>query len=233
MAQSGRAGHRARGVRHSGLGVPESMPGPALLPPRLLRNRPIRRTNGLGFSRARMRGQSHGAALVFGKENRHLLGWWGCRRGARNSVSVAENTAGKQRGRPFAVGVSGNPAGRPRGARNRTTVAVEEILDGEADALARKAIELALDGDTVALRLCLERIAPARKERASPFTLPELQTAADAVRASAALVQAVAAGELTTGQAAELSKLVESYVKTIEVADLEQRIIALEGNLRS
>src|SRR3712207_9112028 len=71
-------------------------------------------------------------------------------------------------------------------------------LDGEADALARKAIELALDGDTVALRLCLERIAPARKERPSPFTLPELKSAADAVTASAALVQAVRSEEHTS-----------------------------------
>ncbi len=108
-------------------------------------------------------------------------------------MSVAVNTAGKQRGRPFVAGKSGNPAGRPKGARNRTTVAVEEILDGEADALARKAIELALNGDTVALRLCLERIAPAKRERPTPFMLPELNTAGDAVRASAALVEAVAA----------------------------------------
>src|SRR3712207_3016964 len=105
-------------------------------------------------------------------------------------------------------------------------------LDGEADALARKAIELALDGDTVALRLCLERIAPARKERPSPFTLPELKSAADAVTASAALVQAVAAGELTTGQAAELGKLVESFVKAIEVADVVERLERLEARPR-
>ena len=152
---------------------------------------------------------------------------------ARNSVSVAENTAGKQRGRPFGTGTSGNPAGRPKGARNRTTVAVEEILDGEAEAITRKAIEMAKAGDTVALRLCLERIAPPRKERAVRFDLPPIETAADAVKASAALVQAVAAGELTTGQAAELGKLVESYVRGLEAADLEQRIIALEGNVRS
>ena len=147
-------------------------------------------------------------------------------------MSVAENTAGKQRGRPFKAGTSGNPAGRPKGARNRTTVAVEEILDGEADAIARKAIELALNGDTVALRLCLERIAPAKRERPSPFTLPKLETAADAVAASAALVQAVAAGELTTAQASELGKLVESFVKAVEGADIEQRLAALERTVR-
>ena len=147
-------------------------------------------------------------------------------------MSVAENTTGKQRGRPFAAGKSGNPAGRPKGVRNRTTVAVEEILDGEADALARKAIELALNGDTVALRLCLERIAPAKRERPSPFTLPKLETAVDAVAASAALVQAVAAGELTTAQASELGKLVESFVKAIEAADVIERLERLEARTR-
>ena len=145
---------------------------------------------------------------------------------------MAENTAGKQRGRPFVAGTSGNPTGRPKGARNRTTVAVEEILDGEADALARKAIALALAGDTVALRLCLERIAPAKRERPTPFTLPKLETAADAVQASAALVEAVAAGELTTAQAAELGKLVESYIKAIEVTDVIERLERLEARPR-
>ena len=71
-----------------------------------------------------------------------------------------EITALKQRGRPFKPGQSGNPLGRPKGARNRATIAAEALLDGEAEALTRKAIELALDGDTTALRLCLERLMP-------------------------------------------------------------------------
>ena len=148
-------------------------------------------------------------------------------------MSEPVNTGEEQerRGR-FQPGRSGNPAGRPKGARNRTTIAVEDILDGEADAIARKAIELALDGDTVALRLCLERIAPARKERAVRFDLPPIETAADAVKASAALVEAVAAGELTTGQAAELGKLVESFVKAIEVTDVVERLERLERTVR-
>ena len=67
----------------------------------------------------------------------------------------------------------GNP-GRPKGARHRVTRAAEELLDGEAEALTRKAIELALNGDPMALRLCLERILPPRKERPVDIVLPSL-----------------------------------------------------------
>ena len=129
----------------------------------------------------------------------------------------------------FAKGQSANPAGRAKGLRNRATRAAEDLLEGEAAAITRKAVELAKAGDTTAIRLCLERIMPVRRDRATPFEMPELKTAADAVQASAALLEAVAAGELTTSQAAELGKLVESYVKAIEVSELEARIEALEA----
>ena len=65
----------------------------------------------------------------------------------------------------FKPGTSGNPSGKPAGARNKTTLAVEALLDGEAEYLTRKAIELAKAGDMAALRLCLDRIVPARKDR--------------------------------------------------------------------
>lgn len=149
---------------------------------------------------------------------------------------LAENTGEKQPargpGRRFAKGESGNPAGRPKGARNRATRAAEDLLEGEAEAVTRKAVELAKAGDTTAIRLCLERIMPVRRDRATPFEMPELKTAADAVQASAALLAAVAAGELTTSQAAELGRLVESYVRAIETAELEARIEALERDVR-
>jgi len=56
---------------------------------------------------------------------------------AIESRPPAENTAKKQRGRPFKAGRSGNPEGRPRGSRNKATMAVEALLDGEAKAIAR------------------------------------------------------------------------------------------------
>jgi hypothetical protein len=82
-----------------------------------------------------------------------------------------ENTALKQKAAPFRKEQSGNPAGRPKGARNKATVASETLLDGEAEAITRKAVEMALDGDTTALRLVMERILPPRKDT-GPSCLP-------------------------------------------------------------
>jgi hypothetical protein len=146
----------------------------------------------------------------------------------KSVLIVAEKTAKKQRGRPFQRGESGNPAGRPFGSRNKTTLAMEALLDGEAEAIVRKAIEKAKDGDTVALRLCLERLVPIRKDRPLSLPVPPINSAADAVSAVSALVAAVAAGEVTPSEAAELSKLVESYIKSLEVRDLAERIANLE-----
>jgi hypothetical protein len=76
----------------------------------------------------------------------------------------------------FMRGQSGNPAGRPRGAGNKTTLAVEALLDGEAKTITRKAIELAKAGDISALRLCLDRIAPPRKDRPVLFDVPKINS---------------------------------------------------------
>ena len=129
------------------------------------------------------------------------------------------------RGRPFSAG---NP-GRPRGTRNKTTLAVDLLLEGEAEALTRKAVEMVLEGDTGALRLCLDRIAPARKDRHVPFALPAITTAADAVAASSALVAAVADGELTPSEASELGRLVETVIRSIELSDVQDRLAKLEN----
>jgi Family of unknown function (DUF5681) len=128
----------------------------------------------------------------------------------------------------FKPGTSGNPTGKPAGARNKTTLAAEALLDGEAEDLTRKAIELAKAGDMAALRLCLDRIVPARRDRHVVFELPPVACAADAVKASAALVAAVAVGDLTPAEAGELGKLIEAYVKALEATDFAARLENLE-----
>jgi hypothetical protein len=141
-------------------------------------------------------------------------------------VTEAPKNAGKKRGKPFGPD---HPGGRPKGARNKTTLAVEALMEGEAEALTRKAIELALEGDGPALRLCMDRIAPPRKDRHVTFALPRMETAADSVKASAALVEAVAEGELTPTEAAELQKLVDGFTRAVEATDIQERLAKLEA----
>src|SRR6266550_2410017 len=69
---------------------------------------------------------------------------------------------------------------------------------------------------------------PPRRERSVRFRLPALRSAADAAGAMAAITAAVATGEITPGEAAELSKLVEAYVKVLEAGEFDQRLRAIE-----
>lgn len=102
------------------------------------------------------------------------------------------------------------------------------LLDGEAVALTRKAIQAALEGDTVALRLCLERIAPVRKDAPVQFDLPAMNSAEDAAKAAASVLSAVSSGEVTPTEGAHVMGLIETYRRTLELSELEARLIALE-----
>ena len=128
----------------------------------------------------------------------------------------------------FKAGVSGNPGGRPKGSLNKATLASQALLDGEAEALTRKVVELAKDGNLMALRLCLERLLPPRKDRPISFTLPKIKRPEDIPLALQAIVEAVAQGEITPGEAQALMAMLDTYRKGLEMTDLETRISALE-----
>ena len=96
------------------------------------------------------------------------------------------NTAGQ-----FAVGNSG----RPKGSRNKATIAIESLLQGQAEALTQTAVTKALEGDSMALRLCMDRIAPAPKDQPVSFSLPKMKNALDASEAAGSVLTAVSGGE--------------------------------------
>ena len=142
-------------------------------------------------------------------------------------MAKAPKETGRKSDGTFAPGNS--LGGRTAGSRNKTTLAVQELLDGDAEKLTRKAIEMALAGDGPALRLCLDRIAPPRKDGPVSFALPQVKTASDAVEASAALLAAVAAGEVTPDEAGRVMALLSAHKNLVEAGDLETRITALEA----
>ena len=133
--------------------------------------------------------------------------------------------ASKTRGRPFE---KGNP-GRPKGSRHKATLAVEALLDGDAEALARKAIEKAKEGDITALRLCLDRICPPRKDRTVSIKLPKVETPEETVKAIGAVLEAVSRGDLAPGEGQALAAMIETQRRTLETENIERRITALEG----
>jgi len=128
----------------------------------------------------------------------------------------------------FAKGTSGNPSGRPPGARNKATLAVEAMLEGEAERLSRKAIEMALEGNVVALRLCLDRIAPPRRGRPVSLDIGAVRTAADFADAQAVVLTAMATGEITLEEAADAARVIEAVGSAYERRDMENRLAALE-----
>ncbi len=138
--------------------------------------------------------------------------------------------AGKKQGKDtrFQPGQSGNPKGKAPGTRNKITMATQSLLDGEGEALTRKAVELAKGGDMAALRLCLERILPPLRERPVAVALPDISTLEGIDQAAAAVLQAVAVGELLPGEGTVLSRIVETRRKALETYELDQRITALE-----
>ena len=146
------------------------------------------------------------------------------------SDQAPANTGHKQSGR-FKKGQSGNPGGRPQGSRNKASLAVDTLLEGEAEAITRKAVDKALEGDTTALRLCLERLCPPRKDRPIAVKLTELAGATGTAQAQSAVIHAVASGDLTPTEGQALSAMLEAQRRALEMEDLEQRIAALEAGL--
>ncbi len=107
----------------------------------------------------------------------------------------------------FLPGNSGG-AGRPKGSRNKVTLACEELLEGEGEKLTRKAIDLALSGDTTALKLCIDRIIPPRKGR--PLPKLERQEGENPVET---LLRAVLDGHVTPEEGRDVVSMVESAAR--------------------
>ena len=142
------------------------------------------------------------------------------------SADISSKLPTRVRGRPFEKGRSGNPAGRLTGSRNKATLAAAALLAGESEALTRKAVEMALDGDPTAMRLCMERVLPPCRERTVEFSLPPIEgtrtgetsapSAGDIARAMDAVTSALSEGEITPGEAEKIAGVVDTFVRAIE-----------------
>lgn len=150
-------------------------------------------------------------------------------------ATLTEITGKKQLKTPidgaFPKGKSGNPKGRPKGARNKATLAAEALLDGDAETITKKAIELAKAGDLTAIRLCLERILPVRKCRPLKLNLPKIEGPGDILKAVNAVLAAVSTSQITVDEADGLLRTVEAARKALETEELHRELDDLHSRL--
>jgi hypothetical protein len=142
---------------------------------------------------------------------------------------AADNSPRRQRGRPWPKGVSGNPRGPGTGSRNRASLVLDHMADGEAEAVLASVLTAAKAGDMAAAKLLLDRIWASRKGRPTPMELPPVRTPEDLLAATSALIAAVAAGDLTAEEAQAVSAVLTAHRQVLETVRLEQRIAALEA----
>jgi len=144
---------------------------------------------------------------------------------------ISPKLPARMRARPFEKGRSGNPGGRRRCSRNKATLAAAVLLEGESEALTRKAVEMALSGDPTAMRLCMERVLPPCRERTVKFRLPPIEgtlpgeicgpSSCDVSRAMNAVTSALAEGEITPGEAERIAGVLETFVRAIKTTEKE------------
>src|SRR5579859_5067514 len=113
-------------------------------------------------------------------------------------VGIESGAMNKVRGRPFAPG-NKLGRGRPKGSRNKAKPG-QALLDEYAEHLVRKCIAEAMQGDRSAMRICMERISPARRGTAITMNLPPIKTAADVDKAAERVTQAIRRGDITPAE---------------------------------
>lgn len=126
----------------------------------------------------------------------------------------------------FKKGQSGNVAGKPKGAKDKRTE-LRELLRPHAPALLEKAVNMAMEGDPQALRLCLDRICPAIKSVSESAPI-EINLSGTPSEQSQAVLMAAAQGKISIDDAGQLLSGIAAHVRIIEATELEQRLQKLE-----
>lgn len=130
----------------------------------------------------------------------------------------------------FKKGQSGNPKGKPKGARDKRT-ALRELLQPHAPQLVAKAVELALEGDTTALRICVDRVIPALPAESPPVRIKADSN--DVTKSGAAVLQQAFDAEISPSVAQQLLRSLHTQSQIVNIDEVVKRIEALEANLNA
>jgi hypothetical protein len=146
-------------------------------------------------------------------------------------MSEPPENSGRKADGTFASGNRANPSGKPKGARHRATLMAEKLFAADAADIVRKVVAAAKAGEPWAVRLVVERLIPPAKDRPAPLTLPKMTSSADLPDALARVVDAMAEGALTPGEAAAIVATLEAFGRASVFAGHEERLRILEKRL--
>jgi len=131
------------------------------------------------------------------------------------------------RGKPFEIGNKAGK-GRPAGSRNKKSIYLE-TLEEYGVPLVKKSALMALNGDRVLLRSCMDKLIPGAHPPVTRFRLPTKEGELDMKQVLENVLKQTATGRLSPEQAVALATFVESYGRTVGELEHEERLAALEG----
>ena len=124
----------------------------------------------------------------------------------------------------FKKGTSGNPAGRPKGIPDKRTE-IRDLLKPHAPALVEKAVQLALQGEQTALKLCLDKVIPSLKPVSESVSVNNAGNLSDI---GMSVITDVFSGAITTDAGYELLRSLQIQANLEEFTAIEKRLTALE-----
>ena len=169
-------------------------------------------------------GQPVTRSKTTGKWNKFILGH-------NNKKGAYEKTKSKNRPHRFKKG-NKHGKGRPQGSRNSASIAIESTFEGEREALTRKCIELALNGNSACLKTAIERLCPVRKS--SPIRLkgmPVVDSVTAAGDAAEFILQSIATGNISPLDGEILSRVLDKRLHALQVTDIERELKEIKSRL--
>lgn len=130
----------------------------------------------------------------------------------------------------YQAGKSGNPNGRPKGLKDKR-VALRELLQPHAKDLIDVVVMMAKAGDGAALKICMDRLVAPIREEPIHVTVPKITGPDDCIKAQAAVLNAVAAGEMLPGEGTVLSGLIDAQRRAYETSGLAKELQDIRAEL--
>jgi hypothetical protein len=113
------------------------------------------------------------------------------------------------------------------------TLLAQEMLQSQAPEIVNKCLELALQGDTAALRLCLERVAPVRSKRPVNLGSLPMSTVAELSQASDIVLRKVVSGQLTILEARGMAQLIADRRKVLLIEEEKKRFLKMQAQAQA